>query len=636
MCAIFGLRSKAAPVRVDTVARAIEAVAHRGPDDQQIWIDPTTTLALAHRRLSIIDLDGGRQPIASEDGRVRAIVNGELYGFEAIRRSLVARGHRFSTASDSEILIHLFEEHDTDCLRYLRGEFAFVLWDERTRRLIAARDRFGIKPLFYVDTDAALMLGSEIKSFFAAGHPATWDLESVHQAAFVFVEGDRTLFRDVRQVPPGAMLIADDRGTSIAQYWDLCYPRIDHQSSADEPAIDELSATETVRALVHEAVEIRLRADVPVSSFLSGGLDSSAVFGVAAQRTTRLQGFTVAFCDEAYDETTVAEATAAHHRARLRIVPVGSDDMAAHFRDTVVAGETLGVNWHGVARYLLCRAIHDEGYKVALAGEGGDELFGGYVQLRQDALVEPYASPLAHAQAGSHASAGRSGDDEMRLGIELQGVRDRLGYVPCWIRKIAEARRPFRVALADSFLREMAGRNPYATLVSAMDTRQLEDRDRVHQSSYLWIRSVLANYILFAERLEMAHAVETRLPLLDHVLFEYVRTLPRALLLHGASEKFVLREAARPVLTNEVYRRTKHPFFAPPASDDGADAQYRLLREILTTRALADVPFVDAAAVEMLLASLPRLPEHRRLSVDSLLLMIASACVLQQAFHVGT
>jgi asparagine synthase (glutamine-hydrolysing) len=278
------------------------------------------------------------------------------------------------------------------------------------------------------------------------------------------------------------------------------------------------------------------------------------------------------------------------------------------------------VNWHGVARYLLCRDIQNAGFKVALAGEGGDELFAGYIQLRQDALLER-RSPDANANADA---------DE-----PLGAVRARLGYVPCWIKTLAESRQSWRLAFADDFTRLMADRNPYAAFLDGIDTQQLVDRDRLHQSSYLWIRSVLANYILFAERLEMAHAVETRLPLLDHLLFEFVRELPRDLLLRGTAEKYVLREAARPVLTDQVYRRTKHPFFAPPASNDGAEPQYRMLTEILTRSALANLPFIDADAVITLLDALPRLPEHRRLTIDSLLLMVASLCVLQQELQVG-
>jgi asparagine synthase (glutamine-hydrolysing) len=613
MCGIVGIVANAGTVCPDTLDRALGAIAHRGPDDRQIWIDRTQRVGLAHARLSIIDVEGGRQPLHNEDGAVTAIVNGEFYGFEAIRRDLVGRGHRCATQSDSEILLHLYEDHGTECVRYLRGEFSFVLWDARNRRLIAARDRFGIKPLFYANTQDALILASEVKGIVAAGHPARWDLESVHQAAFLFVNRDRTLFRDVRQIPPGNILVAEDGAVRIHPYWDLCYPR-----KKERPAIDEATAIDEVRTLVTEAVTIRLRADVPVSSFLSGGLDSSAVFGFAAAEAANLRAFTVGFADAAYDETTVAMGTAVHHEAGLRIVHAEPGEMAMQFRAAVRAAETIGVNWHGVARYLLCRAIHEAGFKVALAGEGGDELFAGYMQLRQDVLLEQQG---ANGGAGSHET--------------LQEVHARLGYVPCWIRTLADSRQGWRLAFADDFAQLMADRNPYAALLDGIDRQQLVDRDRLHQSSYLWIRSVLANYILFAERLEMAHAVETRLPLLDHILFEYVRELPRDLLLRGTAEKYVLREAARPVLTDQVYRRTKHPFFAPPASNHGAEPQYRLLCEVITRPALANVPFIDADAVLALLDTLPRLPEHRRLTVDSLLLMVASLCVLQQELHVG-
>jgi asparagine synthase (glutamine-hydrolysing) len=612
MCGIVGMLSSGAPVAQERLAAATRALRHRGPDHQGTWIDAGGTAGVGSARLSIVDLATGDQPIANEDGSLQLVANGELYGFERIRRGLERQGHCFRTRSDSEIVLHLYEEEGPACLRHLRGEFAFILWDAARRRLFAARDRFGIKPLYYMQAGDLLLLASEAKALFAAGAPAAWDPESFYQHLFVGPSPDRTLFAGVLQVPPSHYLLAAGRTRRLVRYWDLDYPRQDEPPAAR----GEAEQVERFRAALDEAVRLRLRADVPVGCFLSGGVDSSAVLGLAARHAAEpLAAFTVVFDDGSYDEGPIARETAARAGAAFHPLPLDQADFAAHLSAAIWHAETLGVNLHGVARYLQSKAVHEAGYKVVLSGEGADEILAGYAHARQD---------LALARSGGAAAGGPHG---------LGAVREALGFVPYWLRRLAINRAVFHALLAGDFVSQINGRDPYRCFMDGFDLGgQLAGRAPLLQSLYLWSRSILPNYILFAERLEMAHSLESRLPFLDHHLVEVVRGLPPDLLVRGLTEKYVLREAAREVLTPTVYQRHKHPFTAPPATQRARQPLHRLTEELLRGPALERVPFFAKTAVVSLLDQLPRLDEGARIALDAALLMIACSCVLQSSY----
>ena len=612
MCGIVGMLSNAVPVAPERLAAATRALRHRGPDHEGTWVSADRTVGIGSARLSIVDLATGDQPIASEDQRLQLVANGELYDFERIRRGLEQRGHRFRTGSDSEIVLHLYEEEGPGCLRHLRGEFAFILWDATLRRLFAARDRFGIKPLYYAMAGGTLVLGSEGKALFAAGVAAAWDHDSFYQHLFIGCDPGGTLFAGVHQVPPSHYLLAENGTRRLQRYWDLDYPR------QDEPPPRRSAAehVERFRGALDEAVRLRLRADVPVGCFLSGGVDSSAVLGLAARHAAEpIAAFTVVFGDSAYDEGAIACATAARAGAAFHPVPLDQADFAAHLEDAIWHAETLGINLHGVARYLQSRAVHQAACKVVLSGEGADEILGGYAHVRQD---------LALARSGQAAAGGPQG---------LAAIREALGFVPYWLRRLAGNRAVFHALLAPDYVRQIGARDPYRRFLAGFDVEgQLAGREPLWKSLYLWSRSILPNYILFAERLEMAHSLESRLPFLDHHLVETVRGMPGEMLVQGPTEKYVLREAARDVLTPAVYQRHKHPFTAPPATQAAREPLHRLTQELLRGPALARLPFFDQAAVVALLDQLPRLEEGARIALDAALLMIACACVLQSRY----
>ncbi|HTH43292.1 MAG TPA: asparagine synthase (glutamine-hydrolyzing), partial [Terracidiphilus sp.] len=303
MCGIVAVFSRREPISLATLERATRSLWHRGPDSQRQWLSRDNRVGLGHARLSIIDLSTGDQPIASEDNRTHIVANGEFYGYETVQKELESRGHRLRTRSDSEIALHLWEELGPQCLHQLRGEFAFVIWDDKQKCLFAARDRFGIKPLFYAWHNNTLYLASEAKALFAAGVPARWDHESVFQSVSFGGHQMRTLYDGVFQVPPGHYLVATDRHVQVTKYWDFNYPRASDTSSqrSDADYIAEF------RHELEEAVRVRLRADVPVGVYLSGGLDSCAVLGLAARHhPDPIQAFTLTFEDVAYDEGPIA------------------------------------------------------------------------------------------------------------------------------------------------------------------------------------------------------------------------------------------------------------------------------------------------------------------------------------------
>jgi asparagine synthase (glutamine-hydrolysing) len=641
MCGIVGIFSRGAPVSEARLQHATSRLFHRGPDGQRHWISADRRVGLGHARLSIIDLATGSQPIASEDGLSQIVVNGEFYGYEAIQRELEAAGHRLRTRSDSEIALHLYQDLGPQCLHRLRGEFALILWDDKHRTLFAARDRFGIKPLFYAFHDETLYLASEVKALFAAGVPARWDAESVAQSVEFGGHQVRTLFDGVFQVPPGHYLLATDKHFQLVPYWDFNYPRAaePEQQRRDEDYIAEF------REVLEEAVRLRLRADVPVACYLSGGLDSCAVLGLAAKhRADPIRAFTLTFDRGDYDEEPQAREMAAKAGAQFIPIPVRQDDLADHFADAIIQSETFCLNAHGVAKYLLSRAVRDAGCKVVLTGEGSDEILGGYAHFRRDMLLynaegqDPasVARLLAELEQSNPVSRGLLMPHGESL--PLLGVKRVLGFLPSWIEAFAARSAKVRGLLAETFLRDFGGREPYQALLSGLDVHgQLIGRSAVHQSLYLWSKTMLPGYILtmLGDRMEMAHSIEGRVPFLDHHVVETIRSQPVSLKIRGMTEKYVLREAVRDVITDTVYRRQKHPFMSPPATLNPKAKLHDFVQDRLRGRALASIPFFDQKKVVGLLDRLGGMDESARVANDQILMILTSACVLQERFQLA-
>jgi asparagine synthase (glutamine-hydrolysing) len=639
MCGIVAMYSLREPISATALEIATRRLTHRGPDGQRSWVSDDRRIGLGHSRLSIIDLATGDQPIASEDEALRIVVNGEFYDFERAQRDLESRGHRLRTRSDSEIALHLYEDFGTACLHRLRGEFAFALWDGPNDTLFAARDRFGIKPLYYAQHSGTLYLASEIKALLAAGVPARWDHASFYHANhFLVTPHDRTLFNGVDQVPPGHFLVATGGHFRLIRYWDFDYPTADDV----RPGGSDAEYAEQFRQVLDDAVRLRLRADVPVGCYLSGGIDSCAVLGLAAaHRSDPIRAFTLTFDRAQYDEGAIAREMAAHAGADFHPIPIRQSELADHFAEATSHSETLCFNAHGVAKYLLSRSVRDAGYKVVLTGEGSDEILAGYPPFRRDMLLyntggqdaEELQRLLEQLQASNLVSRGLLLPDGEAL--PLASVHRTLGFVPSWLEAHATAACRLRGLFAADFYAEHIARDPYRVFLNGLDVSgQLDAREPVNQSLYLWSKAVLPSYVLtvLGDRMEMAHSVEGRLPFLDHHVVELVRDLPVSQKIRGITEKYVLREAARPVLTATVYGRHKHPFLTPPAALSPGERLHELVQETLRGSALASLPFYDRAKVIALLDGLTALGDEARTALDPVLMILLSACTLHEQY----
>ena len=639
MCGIIAAVSKHGGICGEQLARATRRLRHRGPDAQHVWTSPDGRAGLGHARLSIIDLETGDQPIANEDERLRIVANGELYDFERIRQALERDGHVFRTRSDSEIALHLFEDRGGRAIHSLRGEFALAIWDARDGQLFAARDRFGIKPLYYTIHDGTFFLASEVKAFAELGVPLRWDRETLHDIHFVAHPPDRTLFAGIYQLPPASCLFTDGEQVRVLPYWDWDYPTAEARPARE----DEREWIARLACAFEEAVRLRLRADVPVACYLSGGIDSCAVLGFASRLSARpIRAYTLSFDHADYDEGSLARAQAERSGAEFCQVDIRSEHLADNFSDAIYHAERPFANAHAVAKYLLSRAVRDSGIKVVLTGEGSDEIFAGYPHFRRDLVLHgsngkdpaEKARLLAELEAANRVSAGTLMPQGSTTLESVQGI---LGFVPSNLEAWAQIGTGLLRVTCDGFRNAFTDRDTFRVMLSCLDVeRQLAGRHPVNQSLYIWGKTMLPNYILsnLGDRMEMAHSVEGRLPFLDHHVVEEAARMPVALKINGMTEKYVLREAARPVLTDAVYRRQKHPFMSPPATIQRDGRLYACLQDTLRSAALDGPGIYDRSKVTALLDAVPSMDGPGRARADALLMWMASLCFLSQRLGV--
>jgi asparagine synthase (glutamine-hydrolysing) len=635
MCGIFAAMTRRglAPERRDA---ALKVLFHRGPDGAGSWTSRDGLWTLGHTRLSIIGLNNGAQPMTSPDGAVHLVVNGEFYGYREIRDRLRAGGCRFATESDSEIALHLYQERGMQCANELRGEFALVIADERQRVMIAIRDRFGIKPLFYAVVDGDVFFASEIKALLALGVPARWDLEG---ATGGFGKShEKTEFAGISTVPPGCYAIAKDGAVRIYPYWDWDIP------TAEQMKSDTRSGAEVVadfREALLDSVRQRLVADVEVACYLSGGIDSCAVLGLAQQEMNRpIRAFTLTFENPLYDEARIAEAQAKHVGASFHPIPITGREIADSYADAIWHAETQMFNGHGVAKYLLSRAVRDAGIKVVFTGEGADEMLGGYPYFRVDAvnnnpsLSAAEKSALIDEMLGANEATRALMMPAQVRGPEMQAVQRRLGWLPATLNVCVAMANGVAPFFRDDLAAHIRGLHP---LVSGLDrlplAQRVAGRDPLNQMLYINSRTVLPNFILvyLGDRMEMAHSIEGRVPFLDHRVAEAAARVPVDMKVKGIREKHVLREAAKDVLIPEVYDRQKHPFTTPPTRNEN-DPMLVFYRDTFSSQAARDQPIYDMKKVSAALHQLLECPHDQRIAIEGGLQRVASVIVMQERF----
>lgn len=627
-------------------AAALQTLHHRGPDGHGVWTSPRGQVVLGHTRLGIIDLRTGDQPIANEDESAWIVANGEFYDHERVQGELERAGHRLRTRSDSEIALHLYEDFGVQCVHHLRGEYAFVLWNERTRTLTAVRDRYGVKPLFYAHHRGVLFIASEMKALFAAGVPARWDAEAVYLSV-AFLPPGRTQFEGVHSVPPGYYLTASEHDVSLTQYWDTHYPAVQER----HPASSDAEYIEGFRAVLDEAVRLRLRADVPVGCYLSGGLDSCAVLGLAAKhRSDPIRAFTLRFDHQEYDEGAIAQEMATQAGADWEPIGISQRSLADHFSDAIYHAESPCINAHFIGKYLLSRAVRDAGFKVVVTGEGADEVLAGYAHFRQDLLntdaagrdpaeLEQLRAALTETNKVSQhiLLSDDPSPDRPQAGSAL--MRRLLGYMPAMFMPYFANVRGVGPVFNARYFAPFQVTDRATALLNSLDVKgRLNGRAPVHQSLYLWSKTLLPGYILalLGDRMEMAHSIEGRVPFLDHKVGEFMMKAPVGLKIRGTTEKFVLREAAREVITDTVYRRQKHPFLSPPDDAGNSGQMATLIQDTLRSKVVDSVPFLNPAGVRSLANRLGKMTSEHRALIDRDVMRLMSQIFLHARFVQGS
>jgi asparagine synthase (glutamine-hydrolysing) len=562
MCGIAGklFFDPAARVERGDLEAMLRPIAHRGPDGQGIHLDGN--VGLAHRRLSIIDLDMGAQPMANEDETVWIVFNGEIYNFQELRDGLISRGHVFRSKSDTEVIIHLYEEHGSECVHKLRGMFAFAIWDSKRHRLFLARDRVGIKPLYYYDDGRVLWFGSELKAILA--DPSVRREVNVAAIrkflAFHYLPGEETLFEGVRKLLPGHYLIADASGITTHRYWDLRFPEQRSAMSFDD-AVHQLGD------LLGATVRDHMIADVPVGVLLSGGVDSSAVLSFAVQGTTKkVKTFTVGFDGgEVVDERPYARIVAQSFGTDHYDISITADDFWNFLPSYVRHMEDPVCEPPAVALYYVSKLARNH-VKVLLSGEGGDEAFAGYPNypnmLKLD-RIRAALGPLARPVGGVAARAGLWLGNERahRYGTALGRP-----LADCYYSRTSGPTAFFHEHAKEFFTPEfLTASGPIAPAREIADLlKPAEKWDLLDQMLYVDSKTWLPDDLLVkADKMTMANSVELRVPLLDHVVMEFAASLPPHFKVGGKHTKRVLKSTFAQVLPPEVLKRKKAGFPVP-------------------------------------------------------------------------
>lgn len=581
MCGISGVFriSSAEPVSRAVIEAMTQTMVHRGPDDSGYALYDRA--ALGFRRLSIIDLSTGNQPILSEDGTLCLVCNGEIFNYRELRDELLAKGHRFRTRTDVEVLLHLYEEMGERMLDRLNGQFAFALYDRTRERLFLARDHFGVVPLFHASVDGSLVFASEIKAILA--HPRLErrvDLTGLDQImSLPGLVSPRTMFEGVESLPPGHCMTVDSRGIRCEPYWDLIYP------PACEPAEarSEESWREECEHRLTQAVKRRLHADVPVGAYLSGGLDSSLITALMRESGAgSIESFSIAFTKELLDERKYQRLMAERLGSRHHEIDLGIDGIESRLRSVVWHCECPLKESYDTASLALSAAARQHGVPVVLSGEGADELFAGYIGYRYDAFRCARGTPAP--------VTGREAELRRRLwGDESIFYENQLSQHET-LRKSLYS--PAMRALFEDF--EFSRHR-------ILDPERLAGIHPLHQRSYLDMKLRLADHLLgdHGDRMLLANSVEGRFPFLDVEVADLARRMPPDLKLRGFEEKHILKAIGRKHLPQAIVDREKYAFNAP-GSPDLLRSGIGWVEDLLSPDTIRRQGYFDPAAVETL------------------------------------
>ena len=602
MCGIAGILEFGRDARASATAlrEMCRVIGHRGPDDEGFYTDGAAGIGM--RRLSIVDVAGGHQPISNEDGTLWIVFNGEIYNHLALREQLIARGHRYSTHSDTETVIHLFEEYGADCVQHLRGMFAFVIWNRNTKTLFIARDRLGIKPLYYRLTPERLLFGSEIKALFAHGgiRPEFNRAALPEYLAFGYLSGEESFYSGILKLMPGhTMTVGPDGKADIRQYWDL-------DASKPHESRDEQYYVQSYRELLEGAVNSHLMSDVPLGVFLSGGVDSSAVAALMTKiRREPIETFSVGYTEQTYSELPFARTVSDHIKSRHHEVLVGEQDFFGALPH-LIWHEDEPIVWpSSVSLYFVARLARER-VTVVLTGEGADETLAGYTRyaftLKNAAMDRAYRSVVPSSlRSGLRNAVATSSLLGATLRRKLEhtflakdGNSWASFYFDNFFSAFGEAEQ--NGLLTSEFAQEIAPSTAYENVI---DYWNESSGAMLQRLLYTDIKTYLVELLMKQDNMSMAASIESRVPFLDHVLVEFATRIPREVQIHGLAGKRILKKAVEDLLPHSILYRPKLGF-PTPWSGWLAGPRLETIREMLLEARSLDRGYFRREAIEKL------------------------------------
>jgi asparagine synthase (glutamine-hydrolysing) len=607
MCGIAGILDlgRGAPPTREELSDMIKALHHRGPDGYGFFLKEG--IGLAHARLSIIDLAGGDQPIRNEDASIQVVFNGEIFNYLELRTELEREGHRFYTHSDTEVIVHLYEQHGLDFVQHLNGQFAIAMWDEKNRRLVLARDRTGIRPLYYSETQGRFYFASEVKSIFTNRAISRRINLQAWQEIFTFWSTlpPHSLFEGIEILPPGSMMVIERGEKRIHQYWDWTFPpeQIDKLTPADELA-------EALKSLMIDSVRLRLRADVPVGAYLSGGLDSSVITSLIKNFTdTPLRTFSIGFEDDEFDEGPYQQELVNYLGTHHTHVLCKRTDIGEAFPRVIRHTESAIVRTAPTPLMLLSATVREAGYKVVLTGEGADEVFGGY-DIFKEAKVRRFWShapdskwrPLILQRLYPYLKHNPTASGAFSQRFFQQGIEDidkaYFSHIPRW----STTQRVLNF-LSDEARAEVNKPVAFSDIEACLPP-DIDHWKPLNKDQYIETHTLLSGYLLNSQgdRVAMANSIEGRFPFLDHRVIEFAAKLPTRYKIMGLNEKYLLKRAMQGLIPESIRRRSKQPYRAPDSQSffkDGKPLDY--VADLFSESRIKQAGYFDSKKTSLLL-----------------------------------
>jgi asparagine synthase (glutamine-hydrolysing) len=589
MCGIAGILNLSSTNNIseDVILRMISILNHRGPEENGAYFDKH--IHMGHARLSIIGLTKGTQPISNQDGTLWTVYNGEVFNYIELKAQLEKKGHQFATDTDTEVILHLYEEMGPACLSELNGQFAIAIWDSKKKELFLARDRVGICPLYYTLQNGRFIFASEIKGLFMDSQVSREiDLTSLQQVFTCWTTiGPRTIFKNINEIAPGHFMVIKKDSAIFEQkpFWSLpYYPREMQYKGTEEEAAEKL------KELLEDAVRLRLRADVPVGAYLSGGLDSSIITSIISKKSNnRLKTFSLGFEEKAFDETDYQSAMIEFLNTDHSQTNIINQQISEFFSDIIWSCEKPLLRTSPVPLYMLSRLVRDNGFKVVLTGEGADEVFGGYNIFKEAKIRSFWARqpnsrfrPLLLEQLYPYIFQNPRQSRAFLQKFFSASAEDLYNPLMSHQKRWKNTKR-CTTFFSKDVLNELTACNPIDDILERLP-EGFSGRDQFSRAQWLEMDIFMSNYLLSSQgdRVAMANSVELRVPFLDHRLIDFAAKLPAHWKIYGLDEKYILKKAFQHQVPEKIIKRAKQPYRAPISQaffNDGDTIFNNLIKE---------------------------------------------------------